>query len=65
MLELVQMKIFRKIGFIDEIDDLKITNKAQHYRLLKFILNNNSKYRVQVVAWNAKIERIEFHLQSN
>jgi len=39
--------------------------KAQHYRLLKFILNNNSKHRVQVVAWNAEIERIEFHLQPN
>jgi len=23
-----------------EIDDLKIVNKAQHYRFLKFILNN-------------------------
>lgn len=37
---------------------------SQRYRLLKFILNNNSRHRIQVVAWNKEIERIE-HLKPN
>jgi len=52
-------KIFREIvGFIDEIEGPKIVGKTQQYRLLKFILNNNSRHRIQVVAWNAEIVHI-------
>lgn len=60
------LKYFREIiGFIDEIEGPKIVGKAQHYRLLKFILNNNSRHRVQVVAWNDEVERIGYHMQPN
>jgi len=59
-------KIFREIvGFIDEIEGPKIVGKTQQYRLLKFILNNNSRHRIQVVAWNAEIDRIKHHIQPN
>lgn len=53
------------IGYVDEIDGPKIVGKNQNYRLLKFILNNNSKHRIQVVAWNKEIEKVEFHLKPN
>lgn len=57
---------FREIvGFIDEIEGSKIVDKAQHYQLLKFMVNNNSQHRVQVVVWNAEIDRIKHHIQSN
>jgi len=43
------------VGFIDEIEGPMIVGKTRQYRLLKFILNNNSRHRIQVVAWNAEI----------
>lgn len=53
------------IGFVDEIEGPKLVGKAQGHKLLKFMLNNNSQHRVQVVAWNKEIERIAFHLKPN
>lgn len=53
------------IGFVDEIEGPKLVGKAQCHKLLKFMLNNNSQHRVQVVAWNKEIERIAFHLKPN
>jgi len=53
------------IGFLDEIEGPKIVGKAQHYTLLKFMLNNNSRHRIQIVAWNNEIERIQHHIQPN
>jgi len=50
------------IGFLDEIEGPKIVGKAQHYTLLKFMLNNNSRHRIQIVAWNNEIERIQHHI---
>jgi len=29
------------------------------------MLNNNSRHRIQVVAWNNEIERIQHHIQPN
>lgn len=58
--------IYREIiGFVDEIEGPKIVGKTQNYKLLKFILNNNQHHRVQIVAWNDEIERVEFHLKPN
>ncbi|XP_072760985.1 uncharacterized protein [Anoplolepis gracilipes] len=67
MLKSVQLEdsTVEVIGFIDEIDGPKIVGKAQNYRLLKFILNNNSRHRIQVVVWNTEIERIQFHIKPN
>ncbi|XP_072766281.1 uncharacterized protein [Anoplolepis gracilipes] len=67
MLESVQLEdsTVEVIGFIDEIDGPKIVGKAQNYRLLKFILNNNCRHRIQVVVWNIEIERIQFHIKPN
>jgi hypothetical protein len=28
-------------------------------------LNNNSNHRVQVVAWNAEVDRVKQHVQPN
>jgi len=57
---------FREIvDFIDEIEGPKIVGKAQHYQLLKFIVNNNSRHRVQVVVWNAEVDRVKHHVQPN
>jgi len=50
---------------VDEIDGPKIVGKTQQYRLLKFIINNNSRHRIQVVAWNNEIDRVGFHLKPN
>jgi len=39
--------MFRKIiGFIDEIEGPKIVGKTRKYRLLKIILNNNSRHHI-------------------
>ncbi|XP_071582104.1 uncharacterized protein [Temnothorax nylanderi] len=67
MLESIQMEdsTVEIIGFVDEIDGPKIVGKTQHYRLLKFVLNNNSQHRVQIVAWNDEIDRIKNFLQPN
>ncbi|XP_011860161.1 PREDICTED: uncharacterized protein LOC105557513, partial [Vollenhovia emeryi] len=67
MLESVQLEdsTVEVVGFLDEIDGPKIVGKAKHYRLLKFILNNNSHHRIQVVVWNNEIERVQFHLKPN
>jgi len=32
---------------------------------LKFIVNNNSRHRVQVVVWNAEVDRVKYHVQPN
>lgn len=53
------------VGFINEIEGPKIVGKTQHYQLLKFLVNNNSQHRVQVVVWNAEIDRIKHHVQPN
>lgn len=50
---------------MDEIDGPKRVGKTQQYTLLKFMLNNNSRHRVQIVAWNKEIDRIQFHLKPN
>jgi len=71
VLHIIQTNIYFKIyyseiiGYVDEIDGPKIVGKAQQYRLLKFMVNNNSRHRIQVVAWNNEIERIQFHLKPN
>ncbi|XP_029167920.1 uncharacterized protein LOC114943513 [Nylanderia fulva] len=67
MLESIQFEdsTVEIVGFIDEIDGPKIVGKSQHYRLLKFLVNNNSKHRIQVVAWNEEIDRINFYIQPN
>lgn len=71
MLHIIQTNIYFKIyyseiiGYVDEIDGPKIVGKAQQYKLLKFMVNNNSRHRIQVVAWNNEIERIQFHLKPN
>ena len=62
--------LFREIvGFIDEIDGPKIVGKSQQYQLLKFLVNNNSRHRIQVVAehrkWNTEIDRVKFYIQPN
>lgn len=53
------------VGFVDEIEGPKIVGKAQRYTLLKFVLNNNSRHRIQCVTWNEQAERIKHHLQPN
>lgn len=50
---------------MDEIEGPKIVGKTQHYTLLKFMLNNNSRHRIQVVVWNEQVDRIKHHLQPN
>ncbi|XP_071642147.1 uncharacterized protein [Temnothorax longispinosus] len=67
MLETIQLEdsTVEIVGFIDEIDGPKLVGKAQNYQLLKFILNNNSCHRIQVVVWNKEIERIKHHIKPN
>ncbi|XP_011701447.1 PREDICTED: uncharacterized protein LOC105458080, partial [Wasmannia auropunctata] len=67
MLETIQIEdsTVEAIGFVDEIDGPKIVGKVQHYALLKFFLNNNSRHRIQMMAWNEEAERVKHHLQPN
>ncbi|XP_071642074.1 uncharacterized protein [Temnothorax longispinosus] len=67
MLETIQLEdsTVEIVGFIDEIDGPKLLDKAQNYQLLKFIVNNNSRHRIQVVVQNKEIERIKHHIKPN
>lgn len=67
MLETIQVEdsTVEIVGFVDEIDGPKNVGKEEMYTLLKFLLNNNSRHRIQVVAWNEEVERVKHHLQPN
>ncbi|XP_011696214.1 PREDICTED: uncharacterized protein LOC105454933 [Wasmannia auropunctata] len=69
--ELENMQLENKIavafGFIDEIEGPKIvgTIGTRFWKLLKFILNNNSQHRISVLAWDENVDRIEHLIQLN
>ncbi|XP_026829641.1 uncharacterized protein LOC113562967 [Ooceraea biroi] len=46
------------IGFVDGIESPRIVGSNQQFKIFKFYLNNGSRRRIQIVAWNEEIETI-------
>ncbi|XP_032675724.1 uncharacterized protein LOC116846248 isoform X2 [Odontomachus brunneus] len=63
--QVLEYSTVKIIGFIDEIEGPKIVGKVQQYKMLKFILNNNSRHRIQVVAWNKEVDKVEHLMTPN
>ncbi|XP_011706526.1 PREDICTED: uncharacterized protein LOC105461713, partial [Wasmannia auropunctata] len=53
------------VGYIDGIDSTRYVGNKLQYKFFKFYLNNGNGRRIQIVAWNDQIERIEHHIMSN
>lgn len=53
------------IGYVDGIESTRLVGDNQQYKFFKFYLNNNKGRRIQIVAWNDDIKKIEGHVLSN
>ncbi|XP_071577714.1 uncharacterized protein [Temnothorax nylanderi] len=53
------------IGYIDSIEAPRSVGDQKQYRFFKFYINNGSGRRIQVVAWNDEVERIEQQITTN
>ncbi|XP_029159109.1 uncharacterized protein LOC114931302 [Nylanderia fulva] len=46
-------------------DEMLESIQFEDSTIVKILVNNNSKHRIQVVAWNEEIDRINFYIQPN
>lgn len=53
------------IGYVDGIEASRIVGRSPRYKFFKFYLNNGAGRRIQIVAWNEDIDRIEHFIRSN
>lgn len=50
---------------MDGIESPKLVGDKQQYKFFKFYINNGTGRRVQVVAWNENISKIENQIMAN
>jgi len=53
------------IDYIDGIEAPRCVGSNQQYKFFKFYLNNGNSKRIQIVAWNEYVDKVEKHIQSN
>lgn len=53
------------MGFVDGLEAPRYVGDKKQFQFFKFYVNNGSGKRIQVVAWNDEIERVEHTIQSN
>lgn len=47
------------IGYVDGIESPRLVGNKQQFNFFKFYLNNNKGRKIQVVAWNDDVKRVE------
>lgn len=47
------------IGYVDRMDAVRNVDPCREYKMLKFFVNNGAGERMQIVAWNENIAKIE------
>lgn len=50
---------------MDGIEAPRFVGNNQQYKFFKFYLNNGKGKRIQVVAWNEFVKKVDLHIQSN
>lgn len=53
------------IGYVDGIEVPRCVGENNQFKIFKFCINNGDGKRVQIVAWNEEIDRIEQNVKSN
>lgn len=53
------------ISYIDSIEAPRIVGNSQQYKFYKFFVNNGSGRKIQVVAWNDDVDRVEQLIRPN
>lgn len=53
------------IGFIDGIEAPRYVGENKQFKFFKFFVNNGCGKRIQIVAWNDEIDRIEHDIKLN
>ncbi|XP_071582010.1 uncharacterized protein [Temnothorax nylanderi] len=53
------------VGYVDGIEAPRYVGNKSQYKVFKFFLNNGDGKRVQIIAWNDDIEKVEEYIKSN